>query len=249
MASATAELHDRDHDAAWATILAVRAVGVAPWALQDHPLCRMLLPVARPRSIVVAQLGQSLDGRIATVTGASHFINGPGGIDHLHRLRALVDAVVVGAGIPHRVQRRLHVGGEHRAFRRQAVRQGAKRLRRRDEGGLVRVEAEHEAAEQVRRPFLDHAYGRIAVFYRAGKAAVLPGGAHSPPLAFRNAAFQYEALGSSADAAKKRADHSLALARTRRRAVANGEAATAVIPKGAGRDRFAPGRCRGQARA
>jgi riboflavin-specific deaminase-like protein len=98
MASAAAELHDRDHDAAWATIVAVRAGGVAPPALEDHPLCRMLLPVARPRSIVVAQLGQSLDGRIATVTGASHFINGPGGIDHLHRLRALVDAVVVGVG-------------------------------------------------------------------------------------------------------------------------------------------------------
>jgi diaminohydroxyphosphoribosylaminopyrimidine deaminase/5-amino-6-(5-phosphoribosylamino)uracil reductase len=45
---------------------------------------------------VVAQMGQSLDGRIATVTGHSHYINGPDGLDHLHRLRALVDAVVVG---------------------------------------------------------------------------------------------------------------------------------------------------------
>lgn len=47
---------------------------------------------------VVAQLGQSLDGRIATEDGHSHYINGPESLDHLHRLRALVDAVIVGAG-------------------------------------------------------------------------------------------------------------------------------------------------------
>jgi riboflavin-specific deaminase-like protein len=45
----------------------------------------------------MAQIGQSLDGRIATETGKSHFITGPADIIHLHRLRALVDAVVVGA--------------------------------------------------------------------------------------------------------------------------------------------------------
>jgi len=48
--------------------------------------------------VVVGQLGQSLDGRIATPTGHSHYINGPAGLNHLHRLRALVDAVVVGIG-------------------------------------------------------------------------------------------------------------------------------------------------------
>ncbi len=48
--------------------------------------------------MVVAQLGQSLDGRIATLTGHSKYINGPAGLAHLHRLRALVDAVVVGVG-------------------------------------------------------------------------------------------------------------------------------------------------------
>ncbi len=47
---------------------------------------------------VVAQLGQSLDGRIATVSGDSHYINGPAALDHLHRLRSCVDAVVVGIG-------------------------------------------------------------------------------------------------------------------------------------------------------
>lgn len=50
------------------------------------------------RPFVVAQLGQSLDGRIATPTGASRWISGAGARDHLHRLRAAVDAVVVGCG-------------------------------------------------------------------------------------------------------------------------------------------------------
>jgi diaminohydroxyphosphoribosylaminopyrimidine deaminase/5-amino-6-(5-phosphoribosylamino)uracil reductase len=87
-----------DSDAAWAATRAARHGEAVPAPLERHPLCRMLAPLATPRPIVVAQLGQSLDGRIATVTGASHFINGPGGLDHLHRLRALVDAVVVGVG-------------------------------------------------------------------------------------------------------------------------------------------------------
>lgn len=50
------------------------------------------------RPFVVAQLGQSLDGRIATPAGESRWINCRGGLDHLHRLRAAVDAVVVGVG-------------------------------------------------------------------------------------------------------------------------------------------------------
>jgi riboflavin-specific deaminase-like protein len=48
--------------------------------------------------VVVAQLGQTLDGRIATVTGASKYISGDEALNHLHRLRASVDAVVVGVG-------------------------------------------------------------------------------------------------------------------------------------------------------
>jgi diaminohydroxyphosphoribosylaminopyrimidine deaminase/5-amino-6-(5-phosphoribosylamino)uracil reductase len=48
--------------------------------------------------VVVGQIGQSLDGRIATETGHSKYINGPAGLDHLHRLRSLVDAVVIGVG-------------------------------------------------------------------------------------------------------------------------------------------------------
>lgn len=47
---------------------------------------------------VIAQIGQSLDGYIATQCGHSHYITGSTGLDHLHRLRALSDVVVVGAG-------------------------------------------------------------------------------------------------------------------------------------------------------
>lgn len=48
--------------------------------------------------MVVGQLGQSLDGFIATSTGHSKYINGSGGLAHLHQLRACVDAVLVGVG-------------------------------------------------------------------------------------------------------------------------------------------------------
>ncbi len=71
------------------------------------------------RPFVVAQLGQSLDGRIATISGESRYINGPAALDHLHSLRAHVDAVVVGcstvlADDPQLTVRR-YPGGKHPA--------------------------------------------------------------------------------------------------------------------------------------
>ncbi|WP_193182514.1 RibD family protein [Nisaea sediminum] len=66
---------------------------------QDVPweLYRDLAAACADRPTVIAQIGQSLDGRIATESGHSHYVNGPESLDHLHRLRALADAVVVGA--------------------------------------------------------------------------------------------------------------------------------------------------------
>jgi diaminohydroxyphosphoribosylaminopyrimidine deaminase / 5-amino-6-(5-phosphoribosylamino)uracil reductase len=57
-----------------------------------------VINAATDRPFVVAQLGQSLDGRIATPTGESRWINRDCALDHVHRLRANVDAVVVGIG-------------------------------------------------------------------------------------------------------------------------------------------------------
>ena len=70
------------------------------------------------RRHVVAHLGQSLDGRIAPITGCSAGLTGPENYDHMHRLRALVDAVVVGAGTMRADDPRLtvrRVPGEHPA--------------------------------------------------------------------------------------------------------------------------------------
>jgi riboflavin-specific deaminase-like protein len=66
-----------------------------------HPLCRavyapLVARIAQGR-FVIAQVGQSLDGRIATLGGDSHYVNGEAALTHLHRLRALCDCVIVGA--------------------------------------------------------------------------------------------------------------------------------------------------------
>ncbi|WP_298801384.1 RibD family protein [uncultured Pseudokineococcus sp.] len=53
------------------------------------------LVAAGPR-LVLAQLGQSLDGFVAARTGDARHVTGEEDRRHLHRLRALVDAVVVG---------------------------------------------------------------------------------------------------------------------------------------------------------
>lgn len=65
-----------------------------------HPASTLvaLTPAKGDGPVVVAQLGQTLDGRIATVTGASKYISGREALKHLHRLRAAVDAVIVGVG-------------------------------------------------------------------------------------------------------------------------------------------------------
>ena len=91
---------------------AVGEAGPAAWANFAHAFRNSTQPLPPPWGelfgplragsvddmMVVGQIGQSLDGRIATESGHSHYINGPAGIEHLHRLRSLVDAVLVGVG-------------------------------------------------------------------------------------------------------------------------------------------------------
>jgi riboflavin-specific deaminase-like protein len=72
--------------------------------LNGHPAAEELAALYAPLlnghpddALVVGHVGQSLDGQIATRTGASRYITGGENLTHIHRLRALVDAVVVGA--------------------------------------------------------------------------------------------------------------------------------------------------------
>jgi diaminohydroxyphosphoribosylaminopyrimidine deaminase/5-amino-6-(5-phosphoribosylamino)uracil reductase len=53
--------------------------------------------VPAERCFAVAHLAQSLDGRIATTGGESRWISGDADLLHAHRMRALADAVLVGA--------------------------------------------------------------------------------------------------------------------------------------------------------
>lgn len=108
-----------DAESAWKLIRAIRRYGCkAPGAseagLHIQPdgrwsadgivtpeaalLLDTLLPLACSSApLVIAQIGQSLDGRTATASGHSRYVTGYASRVHLHRLRALVDAVVIGA--------------------------------------------------------------------------------------------------------------------------------------------------------
>jgi riboflavin-specific deaminase-like protein len=69
--------------------------------LPISPLQAIFEPLRQPTvdsMVVIGQIGQTMDGRIATASGQSKYVNGPAGLTHLHQLRALVDAVVVGVG-------------------------------------------------------------------------------------------------------------------------------------------------------
>jgi riboflavin-specific deaminase-like protein len=64
-------------------------------------LLDLYLPVASSHAdapMAIGHLGQSLDGFIATATGDSYYVTGEENVRHLHRMRALCDAVIVGAG-------------------------------------------------------------------------------------------------------------------------------------------------------
>jgi diaminohydroxyphosphoribosylaminopyrimidine deaminase / 5-amino-6-(5-phosphoribosylamino)uracil reductase len=98
----------RDEGRLWQGLLELRRNGDGGGvALPLEPplamtaLLDLYLPLARlprGRSYAVAHLGQSLDGRIATPVGASRWLTGEADLLHTHRMRALADAIIVGAG-------------------------------------------------------------------------------------------------------------------------------------------------------
>lgn len=75
-----------------------RAAGVSATSAALLDLYLPLCNVSPDRPAIVGHLGQSLDGNVATASGDSYFITGPANLLHLHRMRALCDAVIVGAG-------------------------------------------------------------------------------------------------------------------------------------------------------
>jgi diaminohydroxyphosphoribosylaminopyrimidine deaminase/5-amino-6-(5-phosphoribosylamino)uracil reductase len=82
-------------DQVWRRLLAREA--------DDAVLAPLYGPLLAPPSaadgcFVLGRIAQSLDGRIATSNGASFWIGGAQDRLHTHRLRALSDAVLVGAG-------------------------------------------------------------------------------------------------------------------------------------------------------
>lgn len=117
---------DRPEDprinAYWHELLNARENGAgvpdAPEGLEDFAALYAPLLEQRDTPFVIAQLGQSLDGFIATRAGHSHYITGPASLVHLHRLRALCDAVVIGSATAIADNPRLtvrHVAGKNPA--------------------------------------------------------------------------------------------------------------------------------------
>ncbi|WP_137128966.1 dihydrofolate reductase family protein [Rhizobium sp. FY34] len=86
-------------DGIWRVLLAAKAGRPIPATAAGDAAVALYAPIATAgRPFVLAQVGQSLDGRVATPFGDARDISGPEGIAHLHRCRALVDAVIVGVG-------------------------------------------------------------------------------------------------------------------------------------------------------
>lgn len=95
-----AEIHqeiDPQEMAEWQELLTWRG-GNAP-LLRQSPLYDLYAPLCAARqSFAIGHLAQSLDGRIATNSGLSRWLSGAADLLHTHRMRALSDAVVIGAG-------------------------------------------------------------------------------------------------------------------------------------------------------
>jgi riboflavin-specific deaminase-like protein len=87
-------------DVVWSALLARRAgrvVNADPaWSLPERAAWELYAPLSAATPFLFAQVGQSLDGRVATVGGDAADVSGQEGMRHLHRCRALADAVLVG---------------------------------------------------------------------------------------------------------------------------------------------------------
>lgn len=100
----TGRLRPTTADAADAVLTWRPGLGWQLHLAADHPqgaLIDLYLPLcsATPaQPMAIGHLGQSLDGFIATHSGDSQYVTGPENLRHMHRMRALCDAIIVGAG-------------------------------------------------------------------------------------------------------------------------------------------------------
>lgn len=89
-------------DDVWAALRRLKdGAAAAPnpnWSDEEAAAWALYVPLAAPtgEAFVFAQIGQSLDGRVATQNGDARDVSGRDGLKHLHRCRALADAVIVG---------------------------------------------------------------------------------------------------------------------------------------------------------
>jgi 3,4-dihydroxy 2-butanone 4-phosphate synthase/GTP cyclohydrolase II len=91
--------HDNTSDLpdVWSELLQGRIPDRVAAGAESELLDRYGSLVAAGPLITIGQLAQSVDGFIASRTGDANYVSGEEDREHLHRLRALVDAVVVGA--------------------------------------------------------------------------------------------------------------------------------------------------------
>lgn len=72
---------------------------IRSWIKLYAPYCFLsVISKEMGRTIVVSHFAQTLDGRIATVTGDSKWIGNKSNRIHAHRMRALSDGVLIGTG-------------------------------------------------------------------------------------------------------------------------------------------------------
>ena len=141
-----------------------------------RPLFDLYLPICSAtaaRPVTIAHLGQSLDGFIATHAGESRWVTGPANLLHMHRLRALSDAVIVGAGTIAADDPQLTTRLVHGSSPLRVVLDPARRLR-----GEYRVfnDATAKTLYVYARPFTtphEGAFGNAAIAVVDGTAAKL----------------------------------------------------------------------------
>ena len=107
-------------------------------------------------------------------------------------------------GIPHGIDRRLEVGGEHRALRGNVIGQPVHGRSRHDVMGLVGMQAKHACADQPRNATDHAAHAGIAVLDRCGKLARLERCAHALVFAHGHGTVEHQRFGAAAHATEQR---------------------------------------------